>query len=325
MTTPLRLFLTIETNATWQQHLATLIEEFRKEHWGQQVNWIAPENLHLTLRFIGACTPARVPLLKQHVTKAIKGMTPFSLKTGAIHLFPSTTNPRLVALETLLNPDLFDLQQAIEHAVTAAGFAPEKHGFLPHFTLGRIPPNIKISLPKDISSDFNTLSVNDVALMNSVHKNEKRIYTPLHRFALTGQVQIRVGVGAIVMKDNKVLLVKRKNPPNQGLWAIPGGKVELGETLQQTAEREILEETGITIRAKEPIYIFDFIEHDENQILRFHYVIVDLNADYLSGEIAISDESEDVRWVSQDEFKQLECTKGTRKVLEEKVFLSLHR
>jgi ADP-ribose pyrophosphatase YjhB (NUDIX family) len=60
----------------------------------------------------------------------------------------------------------------------------------------------------------------------------------------------RVAVGAVVFKDNKVLLVKRAKPPAQGLWAIPGGSVELGETLQQAAERETLEETGIMIQAK---------------------------------------------------------------------------
>ncbi|MBN2688089.1 MAG: NUDIX hydrolase, partial [Deltaproteobacteria bacterium] len=86
----------------------------------------------------------------------------------------------------------------------------------------------------------------------------------------------RVGVGAVVIKERKVLLVRRGIPPSEGLWAIPGGHVELGETLQETAEREILEETGIVISAGEPIHTFDLIERDESERIRFHYIVVDV-------------------------------------------------
>ena len=69
----------------------------------------------------------------------------------------------------------------------------------------------------------------------------------------------RVGVGAIVIKDGKVLLVKRAAPPNKNMWAIPGGMLELGETIQEGAEREIFEETNIRIRAGKPIFTFDLL------------------------------------------------------------------
>ena len=68
----------------------------------------------------------------------------------------------------------------------------------------------------------------------------------------------QVAVGAIVINDGRVLLVKRSQPPSKGLWAIPGGRVELGETLKQAAEREIIEETGLTIRAGDPVYTFSY-------------------------------------------------------------------
>ena len=90
----------------------------------------------------------------------------------------------------------------------------------------------------------------------------------------------RVAVGAVVFKDERVLLVRRGQPPSEDLWAIPGGSVEIGETLQEAAEREILEETGIKIRAGEPVFTFDVIERDRTGKIRFHYVIVDLVADY---------------------------------------------
>jgi ADP-ribose pyrophosphatase len=125
----------------------------------------------------------------------------------------------------------------------------------------------------------------------------------------------RVAVGAVVLKDNRVLLVRRAKPPAQGLWAIPGGSVELGETLQQAAEREIIEETGITIQAKKPVYTFDLIEKDENNRVRFHYVIVDLMADYISGKPLPGDDADEVRWVSSEELKNLDVNPRTLTVL----------
>ncbi len=125
----------------------------------------------------------------------------------------------------------------------------------------------------------------------------------------------RVAVGAIVIKDNRVLLVKRSQPPGEGLWAIPGGGVELGETLQQAAEREIMEETGLTIQAKDPVYTFEVIEPDDAGRPRFHYVIVDLMADYVKGEVNPSDDASEARWVTPQELEHLPVSEATREVL----------
>jgi len=114
-----------------------------------------------------------------------------------------------------------------------------------------------------------------------------------------------VAVGAVVFKDGRVLLVRRGQPPAQDLWAIPGGKVGLGETLQEAAEREIFEETGIIIRARHPIYTFDLLEKTSNGDIRFHYVIVDLIADYVAGDICAGDDAKEARWVGPDDIPQL--------------------
>jgi len=124
------------------------------------------------------------------------------------------------------------------------------------------------------------------------------------------------GVGAVVIRKGKVLLVKRGVEPNKGLWAIPGGSLKLGETLQEGAEREILEETGITIRAKEPVYSFDFFEIDGNGRVRFHYVIIDMIADYISGEVQAADDALDARWVSPLELQDLQVSRNTLKILD---------
>ena len=125
----------------------------------------------------------------------------------------------------------------------------------------------------------------------------------------------RVGVGAVVIKDGKVLLVKRGIPPNKGLWAIPGGSLKLGETLQMGAEREILEETGITIRTGAPFYSFDFIQRDGSGRVHFHYVIVDMMGDYIKGEIKAADDAHDARWVPPEELGELEVSQNTLKIL----------
>jgi len=125
----------------------------------------------------------------------------------------------------------------------------------------------------------------------------------------------RSAVGAIVIRDDEVLLVKRNNPPGQGLWSIPGGCVELGETLQEAAEREIQEETGIIIRAKKPVYTFDVIERDDQGHTRFHYVIVDLLADYVSGKPNPRSDASEARWVTSRELEGLPVSRITKEVL----------
>lgn len=125
----------------------------------------------------------------------------------------------------------------------------------------------------------------------------------------------RVAVGAIVIKDDRVLLVKRSKPPGEGLWAIPGGRVELGETLQQAAEREIMEEAGLTIQAKDPVYTFEVIEPDDAGRPRFHYVIVDLIAEYVEGELNPGDDVSEARWVTPQDLESLPISQSTREVL----------
>jgi ADP-ribose pyrophosphatase len=127
-----------------------------------------------------------------------------------------------------------------------------------------------------------------------------------------------VAVGAIVFKDNEILLVQRAQPPSRDIWAIPGGSVEIGESLQKAAEREILEETGVKIRAEEPVFTFDYIEHDDNGRVRFHYVIVDLGAVYISGKPCAGDDASIARWVSAKALADLNVSPMTRKLLKTK-------
>jgi 8-oxo-dGTP diphosphatase len=128
----------------------------------------------------------------------------------------------------------------------------------------------------------------------------------------------QVAVGAVVFKDDRVLLVRRGRAPAKGLWAIPGGSMELGETLQAAAEREIFEETGIKIRAGEPVFTFDVIEKDNDGRIRFHYVIVDMIADYIGGALSPGDDAVEVRWVSAHALNRLNVSPRTLQLLQER-------
>ena len=135
----------------------------------------------------------------------------------------------------------------------------------------------------------------------------------------TGSAWPQVAVGAVVFHGEKVLLICRGNSPARGEWAIPGGKVRAGESLKEACEREILEETGIRISAgTEPVYTFEIIEEEDDGEIRFHYVIIDFEAEYLGGEILAGDDAADAMWVSRELLEKLQVNSVTRKVLRER-------
>jgi 8-oxo-dGTP diphosphatase len=125
----------------------------------------------------------------------------------------------------------------------------------------------------------------------------------------------RVGVGALVIHEGKVLLVKRGVAPNEGLWAVPGGSLELGESLKEGAERETLEETGVVVRAETPVYAFDYVERDDAGGIRFHFVIIDLKAAYISGQPLGKDDALEARWVGKEDMNTLPVGENTVKLL----------
>jgi 8-oxo-dGTP diphosphatase len=131
----------------------------------------------------------------------------------------------------------------------------------------------------------------------------------------------RVGVGALVIHEGKVLLVKRGVAPNEGLWAVPGGSLELGESLRECAERETLEETGVVVRAETPIYAFDYVERDATGEIRFHFVIIDLKATYITGQPVGQDDALEAMWAGEKDIKALPVGENTLKLLRYMKFL----
>ncbi len=125
-----------------------------------------------------------------------------------------------------------------------------------------------------------------------------------------------VGVGAIVIRGKEVLLVRRGKEPSKGLWSIPGGLVEIGETVRDAVKREVLEETGIDVEPRDLFEVVDAIHRDEEGRCRFHYVIVDYMSEYRRGEPVAGGDVSEARWVAAGETGRLEMTAGARIVVE---------
>ena len=128
-------------------------------------------------------------------------------------------------------------------------------------------------------------------------------------------------VGALVFREGAVLLVRRGRPPSRDVWAVPGGGVELGESLAEAAEREVREETGVTVRAGEPVWSFDSVIRDRDGRVRYHYVVVDLAAEYVSGEPRGSDDAREARWVGPEEIAGYDVSEPTLQLLRRAGFL----
>ena len=109
-----------------------------------------------------------------------------------------------------------------------------------------------------------------------------------------------VGVGGVVVRDGRALLIRRGKPPLYGRWTVPGGTVELGERLEDALVREMEEETGLGVEPLEVLAVFDRIERESGRVV-YHYVIVDYLCRWRSGEAGAASDALEVAWVSAAE------------------------
>lgn len=122
-------------------------------------------------------------------------------------------------------------------------------------------------------------------------------------------------VAAIVLRADQVLLVQRGREPAKGLWGIPGGMLELGETAADGVRREVLEECGIEIEVGPLIALFEPMQRDSAGRLRYHYVVLDFLARYVAGELTAADDAADARWVALDALEQWPMPAETRAII----------
>jgi ADP-ribose pyrophosphatase YjhB (NUDIX family) len=124
------------------------------------------------------------------------------------------------------------------------------------------------------------------------------------------------GVGAVVFVDGHLLLIRRGNPPNEGSWIFPGGLVEVGERIEDALVREVEEETGWKVRVERLVELFDYVDRDEQDRVRYHYVIADYLCELVGGELKAGSDVTDVRLVPLHEISELGLTVKALEVVE---------
>jgi len=133
-----------------------------------------------------------------------------------------------------------------------------------------------------------------------------------------------VGVGAVIVKDGKVLLVKRRYEPLAGQWSLPGGTLELGETLAEGVAREMREETGLEVEVGPVIEVFDRIMTDDARRIRYHFVLVDYLCWPVSGELQASSDVDDAVFVDPGALEPFDLTPKAKSVIERALELDQH-
>jgi len=121
-----------------------------------------------------------------------------------------------------------------------------------------------------------------------------------------------IGIGAVIICNGKILLEKRKGEPGRGKWAIPGGLVELGESTEQAVIREVKEETNLKVEQPKLIDVVNNITLDENDKIKYHFVIVDYFVKLTGGKLEAADDAAELRWVGFDEVESYDLTRSFR-------------
>jgi 8-oxo-dGTP diphosphatase len=131
-------------------------------------------------------------------------------------------------------------------------------------------------------------------------------------------------VGALIIQDNRILLVERGKEPLKGYWSLPGGAVETGERLEFAIRREVREETGLEIEVVCLLEVFERIIEDSESQPEYHFVLMDYLCRPAGGTLAAADDASRAEWFTEAEISELKITEGTPAVIA-KAFRRLQR
>lgn len=132
------------------------------------------------------------------------------------------------------------------------------------------------------------------------------------------------GVGAIIFRENRVLLIKRGSRPSLGKWSIPGGLVELGESLEAAVRREVLEEVGLEVKVVDLVAALDRVIRDENGQIEYHYILLDFLCEGAEGNPRAATDADECLFVALEDLSRFDLTRGTETIIRrafEKAFL----
>ncbi|WP_422364898.1 NUDIX hydrolase [Pelagibius sp.] len=124
-----------------------------------------------------------------------------------------------------------------------------------------------------------------------------------------------IGVGVVVFKEDRVLLVRRGKPPREGQWSLPGGRQRLGERIEEAAAREVREEAGLEIVVGGLVDVVDSITRDAGGAVQYHYTLVDLMAEWRSGEARAGQDAADVIWADPADLSDYGLWDETRRII----------
>jgi len=128
-----------------------------------------------------------------------------------------------------------------------------------------------------------------------------------------------VGVGALIYREEDILLVRRALPPSAGKWSIPGGLVEIGESVWDACRREVAEETGLDIDLSGILDVNEMIEKDANGRILYHYLLIGFEGAFVGGEVGINRESTDWTWTRMTDALSMEITRTAKRLIEAKL------
>ena len=131
-----------------------------------------------------------------------------------------------------------------------------------------------------------------------------------------------MGVGAVIVRDDRAIIIKRANEPYKGQWSIPGGRVELGESLADAVRREMREETGLEVQVGTVIEVFERIQR-EHEGVRYHFVIIDYLCRCTGGALCAGDDAEDAVWVTSEELNRYDIRESAKAVIRKGLAMAL--
>ena len=182
----IRAFFAIDLDDATRTLAAGVVERLRRRAGDDRVRWVRPENLHVTLRFLGNIARERLAGVVREVRCAVAGVVPFRLQIGAAAGFPSRRRPRVIALTIPQDPRLARLAAAVEDAVVRAGLAANEGRYRPHLTLGRVRERARSAVTVPVTAGGDALAVDEIVLFRSELRCRGAVYTPLERIALGG-------------------------------------------------------------------------------------------------------------------------------------------